>query len=297
MRYRLAERLNSSSLDFYRNQSSLIGYSIGNYEGQFKVYKDGIIIPSILINPLGNVAIKSRYNATSVFQVGEKGGRLRIANDDTDFTQIGVNDEYTGTPNIKLLGTSRTDGRSGNIEYTAGTGVSGRHIFNGSQVITGGITATGVIKGAYVAFHAVSSHTLYTYAANTRISGIISTGIIGSGWDTQLIPNAGFQVNTGIWFPPLLGIYLVSCSCYLDNHSHSFSIRKNATTSTNGIEFGGGRWSNGGGSGGAGFSSSATAIVPCLATGDTISVWSGSGGVGITNAPSNSISIYLLMAL
>ena len=284
IRYRLAERLNSSSLDFYRNQSSLIGYSIGNYEGQFKVYKDGIIIPSILINSLGNVAIKSRYNASQIFQVGEKGGRLRIANNDEDFTQIGVNDEYTGTPNIKLLGTSRTDGRQGNIEYTAGG--TGKHIFTGSTTLTGSLTATGLIKGSFLTFHAVASHGLYTYPANTRI-----TGITGQGWDTQLSVSPYFQPITGIYSIPTAGVYLVSCSCYLANSNHSFSIRLNATTATNGIEYGGGR-----GGVASGFTSTATAVINCVQSDTSISVWSGANGVALINSPVNSISIYLLMA-
>jgi hypothetical protein len=290
IRYRLAERLNSSSLDFYRNQSSLIGYSIGNYEGQFKVYKDGIIIPSILINPLGNVAIKSRYNASQIFQVGEKGGRLRIANNDEDFSQIGVNDEYSTTPNIKLLGTSRTDGRQGNIEYTAGTSVSGRHVFNGNMNITGSLTATGLVRGNYLTFHAVASHGLYNYPANTRI-----TGITGQGWDTQLSVSPFFQPITGIYSIPITGVYLVSCSCFVSNHTHSFSIRLNATTATDGIEYAGSR-SSGSGGGHAGFSLTATAVINCVQGDTSISVWSGAGGVGIINSPVNSLSIYLLMA-
>jgi hypothetical protein len=60
IRYRLAERKNSSSLDLFRNNSTLTGYSVGNYEGQFKIQKQNQTTPAILVNPIQNVSIGSR---------------------------------------------------------------------------------------------------------------------------------------------------------------------------------------------------------------------------------------------
>jgi hypothetical protein len=279
IRYKLAERLNSCSLDFFRNQSSLIGYSIGNYEGQFKVYKDGIIIPSILINSLGNVAIKSRYNATQIFQVGEKGGRLRIANNDTDFTQIGVNDEMTTAPNIKILGISRTDGKAGNIEYTAG-GTS-QHIFTGASMVIPPIS--GFVKSSYVAFHAVASH----IEGFTGPSAII-TGNATYGWNNILIDNAGWNASTGFFTAPIAGIYKVSVSAWTGGWTGcGYSIRRDATSSTSGVLFGG---------------TASVALNTGLTTqvlincgvGSTISVWTNNFGV-YTIGQYSTISIYLLM--
>ena len=279
IRYKLAERLNSCSLDFFRNQSSLIGYSIGNYEGQFKVYKDGIIILSILINSLGNVAIKSRYNATQIFQVGEKGGRLRLANDATDFTQIGVNDEMTTAPFIRMFGNSRTDGNQGNIEYKCAG--NGKNIFTGGASFTGEGSFVGFVKSRYEAFHAVANHAIYTVPANTAINSVVN-----QGWDDLLLNSTDW--GTYYYQNDLTaGVYFVSATCYMLNGSQSFSIRLNASTATNGTEYAVGK-------GVAGSLATATAIIRC-ALSDTISFWSGASGISITNNPRCSVSIHLIM--
>ena len=279
IRYKLAERLNSCSLDFFRNQSSLIGYSIGNYEGQFKVYRDGIIIPSILINSLGNVAIKSRYNATQIFQVGEKGGRLRLANDETDFTQIGVNDEMTTAPFIRMFGNSRTDGNQGNIEYKCAG--NGKNIFTGGASFTGEGSFVGFVKSRYEAFHAVANHAIYTVPANTAINSLAN-----QGWDDLLLNSTDW--GTYYYQNDLTaGVYFVSATCYMLNGSQSFSIRLNASTATNGTEYAVGK-------GVAGSLATATAIIRC-ALSDTISFWSGASGISITNNPRCSVSIHLIM--
>ena len=289
IRYRIKERLNSCSVDFFRNQSVLTGYSIGNYEGQFKVYKDGIIIPSILINPLGNVAIKSRYNATSIFQVGEKGGRLRIANDDTDITQIGASDECLTTPNIKLFGASRTS-KAGNIEYTCGS--ASQHIFSGGTMVvppisgnitaSGDIIATGYVKSSYVAFHAGRTSGPSGIVPNTIIKGDFLTG-----YDNIIIANSAWDAGTGYFTCPVAGIYSVYVSAWTSIFTGGigFTIRKNATTSTNGVKYGGAASPT------AHTSISTSVIINC-AVNDTISIWSNSIGLTIEGGY-NSFSIYL----
>jgi hypothetical protein len=280
IRYKLAERLNSSSIDLFRNQSSLIGYSIGNYEGQFKVYRDGIVIPSILINPLGNVAIKSRYNATQIFQVGEKGGRLRLANDATDFTQIGVNDEIATAPYIRMMGNSRTDGNQGNIEYKCAG--SGKNIFTGGASFTGEGSFVGFVRSRYEAFHAVANHAIHTYAGNLPI-----TSTANQGWDNLLL-NSIDWIGSYYQNDLTAGVYFVSATCYMNNGNQSFSIRHNATTATNGTEYAVGK-------GVAGSLATATAIIRC-ALSDTITFWSGANGISITDNPRCSVSIHLIMA-
>lgn len=277
IRYRLAERKNSSSLDLFRNESTLTGYSVGNYEGQFKIQKQNQTTPAILVNPTQNVSIGSRY-APQIFSVGNKGGRLRIANDSADYTEIGVNDDST-PPCIRMMGNSRTDGKQGSIEYEcAGTG---KHIFTGGATFSAESTFTGFIKGRFEAFHAVANHGLYNFAANSALNTLT-----GQGWDNKLLNSTDWGISyyqcdlTG-------GVYFVSATCYMTNGSSSFSIRLNASTATNGVEYAVGK-------GAAGFLATATAVIRC-ARYDTITVWSGAGGVGITDNPRCSISIHLIM--
>ena len=296
IKYRLVERQNNCVVNFLRNQSALTGYSLGNYAGQFNIGKEAFTTPSVLVNPLGMVSIGGKY-ATQIFQVGDRGGRLRIANDEFDFTQIGVNDEYTqvGTikPCIKIFGTSRTDGKAGNIEHTCG--VSSKHIFggntniNGTLSVIGNITATtltttGYVKGAYVAFHAGRTSGPSAILPNTIITGNFLTG-----WDNIIIANSAWNATTGFFTCPTTGIYSVSVSAWTSIYTGGigFTIRRNATTSTNGIKYGGSSSSS------AHTTISTSVIVNCN-SGDTISIWSNSIGLTIEGGY-NSFSIYLLM--
>ena len=73
----------------------------------------------------GNVGI-GVVSPNNVFQVGS-GGRLRIANDNTDYTLIGANDvDNTSNTRIIISGYNRTGGL-GSIEYVATN--TGNHIF------------------------------------------------------------------------------------------------------------------------------------------------------------------------
>lgn len=270
IRYRLAERKNSSSLDLFRNNSTLTGYSVGNYEGQFKIQKQNQTTPAILVNPIQNVSIGSRY-APQIFSVGNKGGRLRIANDSADYTEIGVNDD-SSPPCIRMMGNGRTDGKQGSIEYEiAGTG---KHTFTGEGVFT------GYVKSKSDALYAVANHALYNFPANNLL-----TSLPTQGWETRLVNTSSW--DGGGFYPQTAGIYFVSATCYMTNSNHSFSIRLNATSATTGTEYAVGN-------GPAGFSATATAIIRLLTT-DNITLWAGANGCGITNNPRSSLSIYLLM--
>lgn len=270
IRYRLAERKNSSSLDLFRNESTLTGYSLGNYEGQFKIQKENQTTPAILVNPIQNVSIGSRY-APQIFSVGNKGGRLRIANDNQDYTEIGVNDDST-PPCIRMMGNSRTDGKQGNIEYECNG--TGKHTFTGEGIFT------GYVKSKSDALHAVANHALYNFPANNLL-----TSLPTQGWETRLVNTSSW--DGGGFYPQTAGIYFVSATCYMTNINNSFSIRLNATSATTGTEYAVGN-------GPAGFSATATAIIRLLTT-DNITLWAGANGCGITNNPRSSLSIYLIM--
>ena len=188
IRYRLAERKNSCSLDLFRNNSSLIGYSVGNYEGQFKIQRENFATPSILVNPLGRVSIGSKYTS-QVFQVGNKGGRLRIANDDTDYTQIGANDEVP--PCIRIFGSSRTDGTQGDIAYFSGA-VGGHHficnnierltLLNNGSVGIGTTNPTSIFQiGSGARFKISNDNTGYTTIGTNDTDGADNTQIILAG--------------------------------------------------------------------------------------------------------------------
>ncbi len=153
------------------------------------------------------------------------------------------------------------------------------------------LDVNGYVKSSVVAFHAKSLHTNFTYGVNTRI-----TGVSGQGWDGILVNlNANWTASTGVFTANFAGVYFISCSVYLAANNHFFSIRRNATTSTNGDEYAG-VWL------GVGIGVvnrdktyySATAVLNMLAT-DTLSVWTGTSGALISNNPANSICIYLIM--
>jgi hypothetical protein len=77
------------------------------------------------ITSAGNVGIGTN-NPSSILQVGG-GGRLRIANDNTDNTLIGASDANSATnPRIIISGITRS-GNQGNIEYLSTT--TGMHAF------------------------------------------------------------------------------------------------------------------------------------------------------------------------
>jgi hypothetical protein len=74
----------------------------------------------------GNVGIGTT-NPVNILQVGS-GGKLRLANDNTDFTLIGASDTNSATnPRIIISGNTRS-GNQGNIEYLSTTS-TGMHAF------------------------------------------------------------------------------------------------------------------------------------------------------------------------
>ena len=80
-------------------------------------------IPSLLISSNGNIGI-STATANNIFQIGD-GGRLRIANNGTDYTIIGTSNINNNSLNTRIIinGYNTT----GDIQYNTTT--SGKHLF------------------------------------------------------------------------------------------------------------------------------------------------------------------------
>jgi hypothetical protein len=91
--------------------------------------KNATSTPSFLINNLGKVGISTNV-ANNILQIGD-GGRLRIANDASDYTVIGTIDSL-GATNTRIIINGNTKlndlENRGNIEYYT-TNTTGKHIF------------------------------------------------------------------------------------------------------------------------------------------------------------------------
>jgi hypothetical protein len=127
--------ITSSSIELTRGTSNdnNTDYKIGNYNGDFKIITStsGINTDAFVINQTSNITINGNIgigtnSPTNILQVGN-GGRLRIANNNSDYTLIGTDNTIgTNTTCIVLSGTSRT-GLMGNIDYVARS--TGNHAF------------------------------------------------------------------------------------------------------------------------------------------------------------------------
>ena len=203
--------------------------------------------------------------------------------------KLNVSGDINATGAVRVGGTS--------IATQWGTNANGIHYASGNVAIGGTLPTqklevSGYVKSSFVAFHAISNHGTYTYPANTRITGVAS-----QGWDGIMvnITSSSWASSTGVFTAPLAGIYMVCCSAYLASNNHAFSIRRNATSSTTGQEYAGAWIGTGSGVVSTDRSYFSSQAVMQLLLADTISVWSGSSGCAISNAPANSISIYLIM--
>jgi hypothetical protein len=114
----------------------------GNYNNNFFIQsKTNIILnsgnnstlstPSFLITSSGNIGISTAI-ANNILQIND-GGRLRIANGNTDYTVIGTNNGITSATNTRIIinGNNKLNDNNnkGNVEYY--TTATGKHIFYG----------------------------------------------------------------------------------------------------------------------------------------------------------------------
>jgi hypothetical protein len=193
-----------------------------------------------------------------------------------------------------------TSGGSGKIWYD-GSGnpppadISGLLYMDGSGNGRVGINTTtpgatldvsGYIKGKFVGFHTRYTGSGIDIGANTKITqwnDILHN--VGNGWNG----------STGYFTAPVSGYYTFSVVLYGngDSNPKSFTIRKGATNAGDGTEYTGSyqkpagtnvNWSY----------ISATALIQLNAT-ETVSVWSGIGGVGIDSIPVCSFCGHLIM--
>ena len=131
----------------------------------------------------GNVGI-STNTVTNVLQVGD-GGRLRIANNNTDYTIIGTVDGVTATTNTRIIINGST--KSGNIEfYTTSTG---KYLF-----YTGGTSVNEIMRIDTSGNIGIGTTNTSIYKLNvngtTNLSNTLTcTTIITSG-------NVGISTNT-----------------------------------------------------------------------------------------------------
>jgi hypothetical protein len=119
------------------------GNLTGNYNNNFFIQSATNIIlnsgnnttsstPSLLITSTGYIGI-STATANNILQIAD-GGRLRIANDNTDYTVIGTFTGITSTANTRIIinGNNKINDNNnkGNVEYY--TTSTGKHIFYGN---------------------------------------------------------------------------------------------------------------------------------------------------------------------
>ena len=186
------------------------------------------------------------------------------------------------------------------------------------------VDVDGFVRSSFVAFHAVSSQLTssnsnglqssdgwvisgyrtvsnkFTVLAEDRI-----TGNINAGWDIILIDNSSWDPQTGIFTVKVKGIYMVLCTCIAMKYMQGFSIRLNASSYLDGINYRSAIFTGANidpydtlnNAFSEGHQISAQAIIHA-SIGDVISVWANSEGI-VTNSTNlyacSSISIYLIM--
>jgi hypothetical protein len=144
----------------------------------------------------------------------------------------------------------------------------------------------GYIKSSFIGFNFTRIYTSGSqFAANTRITCDVN------GFNNTIFNTNGCMATTGIFTAPIAGYYYFSYSIWMPTATgNQITIRKNATSSTNGIELGG--TSNNG----YPYSSTFNTIVDMLA-GDSISLWTGTtvqGTFAMNYLPANNFIGYLI---
>jgi hypothetical protein len=110
---------------------SLISTDTGNFGGTFQINlkTPGAITNTqftpFYINSIGNIGI-STTNPLNILQVGNA-GRLRISNDNTDYTLIGTSDTDASTNSKIIISGDGRVGNEGNVEYYSTN--TGSHIW------------------------------------------------------------------------------------------------------------------------------------------------------------------------
>jgi hypothetical protein len=146
------------------------------------------------LRPEGNVGIGTT-NPSSILQVGEQGGRLRLSNGASDYTLIGTQDVNSATnTGILIYGNTYAAGYAGIIEYLATS--TGYHRFftngyNERMRITSagnvGIATTNPLNilqvGGSGRLRIANNNTDFTMIGSADVDGSTNTTIVLSGTD------------------------------------------------------------------------------------------------------------------
>jgi hypothetical protein len=226
------------------------------------------------------------------------GGRRNVSNRSYIDFQVDASSSFiTNTRLIRGLG---TNGDFDIINFGTGNLQFGTNATNARVVIDGAgnvgigtttpdvkLDVTGYIRGTFVGFHT-------KYVNSTRTD--LGNNVIVKAWDTILHNvGGGWDGSTGYFTAPISGYYTFTAVLYGNGvtANSSFTIRKEATSATSGTEYTG-AYQNAPADTGNFSYITATAVIQLNAS-ETVSVWTGIGGVALANNPSCSFCGHLIM--
>ena len=152
------------------------------------------ISANILINSSGYVGIGTN-TADNILQIGD-GGKLRISNGSTDYTQIGVKDTTdTNNTRIVISGHQRS-GNSGNIDYVCTTATGAHKLW-----LDNSIAVADIDTSDFTVYNSITTINANYYTDGEYISYSTKTNVSGTSKSGYFITNEYFFnsfVNIGV---------------------------------------------------------------------------------------------------